>query len=77
MATAGLVKRMGGLQPRDRLVMFLVFIGIAQIPHLAPPVMNHQILYGMGLSLATVVRLAVGFIVRPIDPTLGTIDDEL
>jgi hypothetical protein len=39
--------------------------------------MNHQILYGMGLSLATVVRLAVGFIVRPIDPTLGTIDDEL
>ena len=51
--------------------MFLAFIGVTQIAHLAPAVVEDKILDGMALALAAVVRLAVGVIFGAIDPAVG------
>ena len=69
-------KRQGFLI-RNHLVMFLAFVGIPQVAHLAPTVRDDEVLDRMGLALAAVVRLAVSFIFGSIDPAFSTVDDEL
>ena len=65
------------LRIRNGLVMFLTFIGVTQVAHLAPTVMNHPVLDAMRFTLATGVPFAVSFVFGAIDPTFSAIDDEL
>jgi hypothetical protein len=61
---------------RNRLVMFLAFVGVTQVAHLTSTLRNDQVLDRMDLALAAVVRFAVSFIFGAIDPAFGTVDDE-